>query len=145
MFDGERVWAVVGQGDPAVLTAADSGESRPLPDGVSEIALGQRLFFRRCAGEADGEADIWELAQAGQDHPLMVTCQLFDDLRLQDGHLVWTTYTESPAFLYDTEQDCFLRFDSLPRGLQFFCFAGGAGFLQLRTDDGLQYYRLREK
>lgn len=146
LYDGEKLWTVTNQGDTCVLEAADGSEQLTLPDSAAEIAVGEEIFCKLNRSTTDGTGlSTWEWIDIRQQQPILTTQQATDDLRLEEGYLVWASYADSPAILFDTQNECFLRFDSLPEGQQYFRFADGVGFLQLRVDGEAQYYRLTEK
>ena len=108
--------------------------------------MGEEIFCKLNRGTTDGTGlSTWEWIDVRQQQPILTTQQATDDLRLEEGYLVWASYADSPAILFDTQNECFLRFESLPDGQPYFRFADGVGFLQLRVDGEAQYYQLTEK
>lgn len=75
----------------------------------------------------------------------MVTEQIIDDVRVDDGYLTWASYADTPVFFFDTKADCFLRFDTLPESSHYLRFYQGNGFLQLWADGEPKHYRLEKK
>lgn len=146
MFDGKEIWCIAKQENAYVLMSKESSEKIVLPDDVSEMAVGDSIFFKLNLGAlTNDEFATWELVGAQSDEPVMTTQQMIDDLRLEEGGLVWTSYADAPVFLFDTQSDSFLCFDSLPEGAHYIRFFQGYGFLQLRTNGETYYYRLGKK
>lgn len=146
MFDGKEIWCIAKQENAYVLMSKERSEKIVLPDDVSEMAVGDSIFFKLNLGAlANDEFATWELVGAQSDEPVMTTRQMIDDLRLEEGCLVWTSYADAPVFLFDTQSDSFLCFDSLPEGTHYIRFFQGYGFLQLRTNGETHYYRLSKK
>lgn len=146
MFDGKEIWCIAKQENAYVLMSKESSEKIVLPDDVSEMAVGDSIFFKLNLGAlANDEFATWELIGAQSDEPVMTTRQMIDDLRLEEGCLVWTSYADALVFLFDTQSDSFLCFDSLPEGAHYIRFFQGYGFLQLRTNGETHYYRLSKK
>lgn len=146
MFDGKEIWCIAKQENAYVLMSKGSSEKIVLPDDVSEMAVGDSIFFKLNLGAlANDEFATWELVGVQSDEPVMTTQQMIDDLRLEEGCLVWTSYADAPVFLFDTQSDSFLCFGSLPEGAHYIRFFQGYGFLQLRTNGETHYYRLSKK
>lgn len=146
MFDGEEVWVIVPEEDSHVLLGTESSTKIPVPCEIAEIAMGGSAFFKLNKGVLENdEFSTWELVDAQSGQPIMVTEQVIDDVRVDDGYLTWASYADAPVFLFDTKADCFLRFDTLPESYHYLRFYQGYGFLQLWVDGEPQYYLLEKK
>lgn len=146
MFDGNEVWVIVPDGDSYILLGTKSSTKVSLPYEIVEIAMGDSIFFKLNKGVlADDEFTTWVLFDEQSNQPIMITEQIIDDLRVEDGYLTWASYADAPIFLYDTVTGCFLRFDTLPESSHYLRFYQGYGFLQLWIDGKPKYYCLKEK
>lgn len=146
VFDGKELWVIAKEGNNCVLMSKESSKKITVPNDVSEIAIGNSIFFKLNRGTlANDEFTTWELLDAQSNQPIMITQQSIDSLRLEEGYLVWTSYADASVFLFDTQSDCFLCFESLPKGSHFIRFFQGNGFLQVWSDGTAHYYRLSKK
>lgn len=146
MFDGNEVWVIVPDGDSHILLGTKSSTKIPLPREIAEIAMGDAVFLKLNKGVlANDEFSTWELTDVQTGQPIMVTEQIIDDVRVDDGYLTWASYADAPVFFFDTKADCFLRFDTLPESSHYLRFYQGNGFLQLWADGEPKYYRLEKK
>lgn len=146
VFDGKELWVIAKEGDACVLVNTESSEKIPVPNDVAEIAIGDSIFFKLNRGTLENdEFATTELVEAQSNQPIMITQLSIDDLRLEEGVLVWTSYVDASVFLFDTQSDCFLCFESLPQGFHSLRFYQGHGLLQVGTDGAIHYYRLSKK
>lgn len=145
-FDGKELWVIAKEENAYVLMSAESSKKIPVPNDVSEIAIGDSVFFKLDLGVlANDKFTTWELVEAQSRRPIMLTQLSIDDLRLEEGYLVWTSYADASIFLYDTQSDCFLCFESLPQGSHSLRFFQGYGLLQVWADGAAHYYRLSKQ
>lgn len=81
-----------------MLEAEDGSEQLTLPDSAAEIAVGEEIFCKLNRGTTDGTGlSTWEWIDVRQQQPILTTQQATDDLRLEEGYLVWASYADSPA------------------------------------------------
>ena len=146
MFDGQELWVIAKEGNDCVLVNTESSEKISVPNDVAEIARGDSIFFKLNRGTLENdEFATWELVEAQSGQPIMTTQLSIDDLRLEEGYLVWASYVDASVFLLDTQSDCFLCFESLPQGFHSLRFYQGYGLLQVGSDGAVHYYRLSKK
>lgn len=146
VFDGKELWVIAKEGNDCVLVNTESSEKIPVPNDVAEIAIGDSIFFKLNRGTLENdEFATSELVEAQSSQPIMTTQMSIDDLRLEEGVLVWTSYVDASAFLFDTQSDCFLCFESLPQGGHSLRFYQGYGLLQVGANGDAHYYRLSKK
>ena len=146
VFDGKELWVIAKEGNDCVLVNTESSEKIPVPNDVAEIAIGDSIFFKLNRGTLENdEFATWELVETQSGQPIMTTQLSIDDLRLEEGYLVWASYADASVFLFDTQSDGFLCFESLPQGFHSLRFYQGYGLLQVGSDGAVHYYRLSKK
>lgn len=146
VFDSKELWVIAKEGNDCVLVNTESSEKISVPNDVAEIAIGDSIFFKLNRGTLENdEFATWELVEAQSNQPIMTTQLSIDDLRLEEGYLVWASYADASVFLFDTQSDCFLCFESLPQGFHSLRFYQGYGLLQVGSDGAVHYYRLSKK
>lgn len=81
-----------------MLEAEDGSEQLTLPDSAAEIAVGEEIFCKLNRSTTDGTGlSTWEWIDIRQQQPILANQQATDDLRLEEGYLVWASYADSPA------------------------------------------------
>ena len=146
VFDGQELWVIAKEGNDCVLVNTESSEKISVLNDVAEIAIGDSIFFKLNRGTLENdEFATWELVETQSGQPIMTTQLSIDDLRLEEGYLVWASYVDASVFLFDTQSDCFLCFESLPQGFHSLRFYQGDGLLQVGAGGAAHYYRLSKK